>query len=126
MKHTGDYELDRINMLEQECSDLEEENKRLEEENKNLKDKIEHLEFDIEAWKKLKAVWEKKEHKLQIEIWWLMWERDGLQMVVERLHKEIEEQDKEVERLQKVLYTITWSRDDGEPDLYEDVEWDLC
>jgi hypothetical protein len=40
----------------------------LEEENKKLKDKIEHLEFDIEAWKKLKAVWEKKEQKLQIEI----------------------------------------------------------
>jgi chromosome segregation ATPase len=38
------------------------------EENKNLKDEIEHLEFDIEAWKKLKAVWEKKEQKLQIEI----------------------------------------------------------
>ncbi len=37
MKHTGDYELDEINMLEQECADLEEENKRLEEENKKLK-----------------------------------------------------------------------------------------
>ena len=36
MKHTGDYELDEINMLEQECADLEEDNKRLEEENKNL------------------------------------------------------------------------------------------
>lgn len=63
----------------------------LEEENKTLKDKIEHLEFDIEAWKKLKAVWEKKEQKLQIEIWWLMWERDGLQMVVERLKGELDE-----------------------------------
>jgi septal ring factor EnvC (AmiA/AmiB activator) len=31
MKHTGDYELDRINMLEQECADLEEENKKLKE-----------------------------------------------------------------------------------------------
>lgn len=37
MKYTGDYELDEINMLEQECADLEEENRRLEEENKNLK-----------------------------------------------------------------------------------------
>lgn len=64
MKHTGDYELDEINMLEQECADLEEENKRLEEENIKLKE--------------------------------------------------------EIKRLQKVLYTITWSRDDGEPDLYED------
>lgn len=43
-----------------------------------------------------------------------------------KLQKEKEELEKEVERLQKVLYTITWSRDDGEPDLYEDVEWDLC
>ena len=64
---------------------------KLEEENKKLNDKIGHLEFDIEAWKKLKAVWEKKEQKLQIEIWWLMWERDGLKMVVERLHKELDE-----------------------------------
>ena len=40
MKHTGDYELDEINMLEQECADLEEENKRLEEENKKLKDEL--------------------------------------------------------------------------------------
>ena len=38
MKHTGDYELDRINMLEQECADLEEENKKLEKENKRLKE----------------------------------------------------------------------------------------
>lgn len=37
MKHTGDYELDEINMLGQECQDLEEDNKRLEEENKKLK-----------------------------------------------------------------------------------------
>lgn len=64
---------------------------KLEEEKKKLNDKIEHLEFDIEAWKKLKAVWEKKEQKLQIEIWWLMWERDGLKMVVEKLHKELDE-----------------------------------
>lgn len=63
----------------------------LEEENKKLKEEIEHIEFDIEAWKKLKAVWEKKEQKLQIEIWWLMWERDGLKMVVDKLHKELEE-----------------------------------
>ena len=42
MKHTGDYELDEINMLEQECADLEEENKRLEEENKKLKEELEY------------------------------------------------------------------------------------
>ena len=53
MKHTGDYELDEINMLEQECQDLEEENKRLEEENKKLK-------FDIEARKEMKKAREEK------------------------------------------------------------------
>lgn len=37
-----------------------------------------------------------------------------------KLQKEKEELEKEVERLQKVLYTVTWSLDDGEPDLYED------
>jgi hypothetical protein len=40
MKHTGDYELDEINMLEQECADLEEDNKRLEEENRKLKEEL--------------------------------------------------------------------------------------
>jgi hypothetical protein len=44
MKHTGDYELDEINMLEQECADLEEDNKRLEEENKKLNIKVASLE----------------------------------------------------------------------------------
>lgn len=43
MKHTGDYVLDEINMLEQECADLEEENKRLEEENKELKEKLSEI-----------------------------------------------------------------------------------
>lgn len=47
MKHTGDYELDEINMLEQECADLEEENKRLEKENKNLNIKVASLEWEI-------------------------------------------------------------------------------
>ena len=37
-----------------------------------------------------------------------------------KLQREKEELEKEVERLQKVLYTITWSLADGEPDLYED------
>ena len=37
MKHTGDYELDEINMLEQECADLEEENKKLKETIKSMK-----------------------------------------------------------------------------------------
>ena len=54
MKHTGDYELDEINMLEQECQDLEEDNKRLEQENRKLKENI--------AW------YEKEEDRLTKEI----------------------------------------------------------
>lgn len=42
---------------------------------------------------------EKENKKLKIEIWWLMWERDGLKMVVEKLHKEIEEQDETIKNL---------------------------
>ena len=59
MKHTGDYELDEINMLEQECADLEEENRKLkkdlefvygwkdqlEKENKRLKAQIEKMSW---------------------------------------------------------------------------------
>ncbi len=52
MKHTGDYELDEINMLEQECSDLEEENKRLEEENKRLEEENKKLKSDLDKYKK--------------------------------------------------------------------------
>jgi hypothetical protein len=51
MKHTGDYELDEINMLEQECADLE--NKRLEAENKKLKERIKELEecnLNLQEW----------------------------------------------------------------------------
>ena len=47
MKHTGDYELDEINMLEQECADLEEENKRLEEENEKLKSDLSECECSL-------------------------------------------------------------------------------
>ena len=67
MKHTGDYELDEINMLEQECADLEEENKRLEEENKKLNIKVASLE------------------------WGIKW----LNYTIEKLHNEIKEQEAE-------------------------------
>ncbi len=61
-------ELEGCNLNLQEWLDNKEKvNKSLREENKKLKDKIEHLEFDIEAWKGLKAVWEKKEQELQRE-----------------------------------------------------------
>ena len=62
------YELEQCNLNLQEWLDNKEKvNKSLREENKKLKDKIGHLEFDIEAWKRLKAVWEKKEQELQRE-----------------------------------------------------------
>lgn len=72
MKHTGDYELDEINMLEQECSDLEEENKRLEEENKKLKEKISELEdvskdYDILSKDFITATWEIEFRKDEVE-----------------------------------------------------------
>ena len=51
---------------------------------------------ELEDKQKVIQYYRKEKKRLQIEIWWLMWERDGLQMVVERLHKEIEEQDKEI------------------------------
>ena len=56
MKHTGDYELDEINMLEQECADLEEENKRLEEENKKLNEKVRFLEECLDRKEKVNKI----------------------------------------------------------------------
>ena len=58
-------------------------------------------EFDLACEKLAKQ--EKKIEKLKIELWWVQWERDGLKMVVERLHKEIEEQDKEYCKLKEEL-----------------------
>ena len=46
---------------------------------------------------------EKENKNLKIELWGVQWERDGLKMVVERLHKEIEEQDKEIKNLKDDL-----------------------
>ena len=51
MKHTGDYELYEINMLEQECADLEEENKKLKETIKDhqlYEEKLEHRIIELE------------------------------------------------------------------------------
>ena len=90
MKHTGDYELDEINMLEQECSDLEEENKTLknnveflhsclddrdksiaimQEENKKLKEKVETLELWLDNKEKLNEEYRKQldKYKRQYE-----------------------------------------------------------
>ena len=62
--------------------------KSYEKENKSLKDDLLHYIQREEEYRK-------EIEKLKIEIWWLMWERDGLKMVVEKLHKEIEEQEAE-------------------------------
>ena len=50
---------------------------------------------ELEDKEKVIQYYRNEKKRLQIEIWWLMWERDGLQMVVERLHNEIEEQEAE-------------------------------
>ena len=65
---------------------------QLEKENKSLKDDLLHYIQREEEYRK-------EIEKLKIEIWWLMWERDGLKMVVEKLHKEIEEQDEAIKNL---------------------------
>lgn len=57
---------------------------------------------------------EEENKNLEIEIWWLMWERDGLKMVVERLHKEIEEQDKEYCKLKEEIETLNMRLDNKE------------
>lgn len=108
---------------EEKIADLEIEICKLREENKNLKEKIEQfkkwvkswtniierleeenerLEFDIEARKELKKVREKKEEKLQIEIWWLIWERDGLKIAVDKLKEEISFLEECLDRKEKL------------------------
>ena len=59
MKHTGDFELDEINMLEQECADLEEDNKRLEEENKKLREKLNKIQEAYIIFEKLDSQFQK-------------------------------------------------------------------
>ena len=39
---------------------------------------------------------EKENKNLKIELWWVQWERDGLKMVVDKLHKEIETLENEL------------------------------
>lgn len=68
MKHTGDYELDTINMLEQECSDLEEENKRLEEENKNLKSDLAYERTMLDNVRAEYESLQKAKEKLNIKV----------------------------------------------------------
>lgn len=72
MKHTGDYELDEINILEQECADLEEDNERLEEENKNLTkcnlNLQKHIDKVEEENKKLKE-FKSKQEEMMFLIW---------------------------------------------------------
>jgi len=61
MKHTGDYELDEINMLEQECADLE-------EENKTLKDNVEFLHSCLDDRDKSIAIMQEENKKLREEL----------------------------------------------------------
>lgn len=85
MKHTGDYELDEINMLEQECADLEEENKMLERENTRLKSDIDAM-IQNERWYKYDInKLEKENKKLNLKIAELMGQRDWKQMLIDML-----------------------------------------
>ena len=94
MKHTGDYELDRINMLEQECADLEEENKRLEEENKKLNIKVASLEWEIK-W--LNSVIDKlKEENQTLELW-----LDNKEKLDEEYRKQIDEMKRQWKKADK-------------------------
>lgn len=68
MKHTGDYELDEINMLEQECADLEEENKRLEEENKKLKEQLDYYKRKSEWFSKIIVKYQEENKELKEDV----------------------------------------------------------
>lgn len=72
-------------------SDLELEIQNLEQENKYRKNEVKKLKNKLKSKTEVIRYYRKEKQKLQIEIWWLMWERDWLKMVVERLHKEIED-----------------------------------
>ena len=76
MKHTGDYELDRINMLEQECADLEEENKKLNIKVASLEWEIKWLNYTIEKL---------KEENQTLELW-----LDNKEKLNEKYRKELE------------------------------------
>lgn len=65
MKHTGDYELDEINMLEQECADLKEENKRLKEENEELRERNVKLTWWAISYNSVKERVEKQKEQIE-------------------------------------------------------------
>ena len=131
MKHTGDYELDEINMLEQECADLEEENKRLEEENKKLKSDLANIQCEFwfecdecEYWKR-----EMKKHKPNLtkeEYVFNLWDYDYMILTSTTPQlKIIKKKNKWAS-----TFTIDWFTAVGkafssladEEDLYEDVK----
>ena len=62
----------------------------------------ENKELKKEDWRAKCFELTAKVVKLQIEIWWLMWERDWLKMVVDKLHKEIETQDLRLDNKEKL------------------------
>ena len=122
MKHTGDYELDEINMLEQECVDLEEENKRLEKENKNLKEINEIQNEEIQRFKdnamadadyelKLEVENKKLKEKIRrlefdVDAWYqlkllLEWEIEKLREELSAYDREYFDEDKKAENIYK-------------------------
>jgi len=96
MKHTGDYELDEINMLKQECADLE-------EENKTLKDNVEFLHSCLDDRDKSIAIMQEENKKLKKEKWNIRQRLVTLEKNLETLSrvKENKELIKENKKLKK-------------------------
>ena len=69
---------------------------RLEEENKSLKGVIDRLHKEIEEQDKEYA-------KLLIDYWWVMWERDGKQMVIEKIEEENKKLKSDIMDMDKAL-----------------------
>ena len=111
MKHTGDYELEKINMLEQECADLEEENKRLEEENKKLKSDLSECECSMlfendEVWYRKRECKKLKEDNKRLREW-----VDAGQKLVEDLISKNKKLKAELDKYKKQYEHSMWFSD---------------
>ena len=119
MKHTGDYELDEINMLEQECQDLEEENKRLEEENKTLYKKLQEIgenNFELEQEnKQLRENYRNLANKVAIKNWYKA-------SYVNELRDKVDELERENIRLRDIIVKINYLYNEEPSELGEYIK----
>ena len=126
MKHTGDYELDRINMLEQECADLE-------EENKNLKEKVETLELWLDNKEKLNEEYRNQIDLLKCQSYWpseladSLYDTDktikNLNDRIKELIWKIDKLEEENENLSKDLFHLTNDGQRKNPTATQWAEW---